>query len=157
MAAHIHSAYLSTHHDSVGVHHKRESSLLSSACYLRQARIELTSFLSLSYLVNQPRPHLQSCLHSTQNVGRRRYPTYWISGTKVLVRTPRGQVEEETSDQAEMALEEGRSPWLRNVSDEDIRQFNPDNPDSPTPVAVQGKQNGRSGNNAQSSTEKPAR
>lgn len=79
---------------------------------------------------------------SLKNVGRRRYPTYWISGTKVLVRTPRGKVEEETVDQAEMAAEEGRAPWLRNVSEEDIVEFNPQNTDSP--ANGQGSGNGLS-------------
>lgn len=41
-----------------------------------------------------------------------------------------------------MAAEEGRAPWLRNVSEEDIVEFNPQNTDSP--ANGQGSGNGLS-------------
>lgn len=42
-----------------------------------------------------------------QNVGRRRYPTYWFSGSKVFVKSPDEKSKEETLDHMEMDIEEG--------------------------------------------------
>lgn len=78
-----------------------------------------------------------------QNVGRRRFPTYWIHGTKVLVRTPRGEVEQEDMDQAEMSLEEGRNAWSRNLPDEEMISVPPEerNGSAPTLNADNGTSN----------------
>ncbi|KAL7008643.1 hypothetical protein EMMF5_001905 [Cystobasidiomycetes sp. EMM_F5] len=43
------------------------------------------------------------------NVGRRRWPTYWFSGSMVFVRKAGSEETEETTDEMEMAIEEGRS------------------------------------------------
>jgi hypothetical protein len=44
-----------------------------------------------------------------QNVGRRRYPSYWLSGKELFVRDRRGDFIGESLDEAEMKAEEGRS------------------------------------------------
>lgn len=64
-------------------------------------------------------------------MGRRRFPTYWIHGSKVLVRTPQGGVKEEDVDRAEMALEEGRRAWSRNLPNEEIVSVGPEERDVP--------------------------
>lgn len=51
-------------------------------------------------------------------------------------------MEAETVDQAEMALEEGRSPWINNEGGEEIQQYNPENTDSTTNASTNGHQNG---------------
>ncbi len=47
-----------------------------------------------------------------QNVGRRRYPSYWLSGKELIVRDRLGDFIKESLDEAEMEAEEGRSRAL---------------------------------------------
>jgi hypothetical protein len=54
-------------------------------------------------------PHLLTAGFVRQNIGRRRYPSYWFSGKVAIVQDRRGGFVKESLDEAEMEAEEGRS------------------------------------------------
>lgn len=54
-----------------------------------------------------------------------------------------------------MAAEEGRVPWIRNISEEDIAEFDPQNTDST--ATAQGSGNGIERTNGGNGAAKPPR
>ncbi|KAL1410443.1 hypothetical protein Q8F55_004454 [Vanrija albida] len=50
------------------------------------------------------------------NVGRRRYPTYWLHGKRLFVATPDGKDEERYEDDVQMAAEQGSGFGFRDLS-----------------------------------------
>ncbi|TXT10889.1 hypothetical protein VHUM_01640 [Vanrija humicola] len=49
------------------------------------------------------------------NVGRRRYPTYWLHGKRIFVHTPDGKDEERYEDDVQMSAEQGSGFGFRDL------------------------------------------